>query len=112
MRKFRLDRENGKLWGVCAGISNMTGWDVTLVRVGLVLVTIAGAFPWTLIAYGVAAWAAKPRSRFAEERKPAARISTYDVKHKMTDLDRRMMEVESHVAGPESRLAKEIEALR
>ena len=116
MSKFRLDRENGKLWGVCAGISRMTGWDVTLVRIGVVLVTIAGAFPWTLIAYGAAALIAKPGGRydrsFEEGARAPARLSTYDVKHKMSDLDRRMMEVETQVAGPESRLAREIDALR
>jgi phage shock protein C len=49
--KFYLDRQNKKWKGVCAGIAEYTGIDVTWVRVATVLVTIMGAFPWTLIAY-------------------------------------------------------------
>ena len=41
-RDFHLDRRNGKLMGVCAGIGNHFGWDVTLVRVAFVLATILG----------------------------------------------------------------------
>src|SRR5690242_15527425 len=60
-KSFYLDKSNGKLMGVCAGIADYTGWDATLIRIGLVLVTLLGCFPWTLIAYGVVAWVAKPR---------------------------------------------------
>jgi len=36
--------------GVCAGIAEWLGWDVTLVRVGYVLVSIlSAAFPGILI---------------------------------------------------------------
>ena len=60
--RFETDRENGKLLGVCAGIANATGVDVTIIRVGFVLATILGGFPWTLIAYGIAAMVGKPRT--------------------------------------------------
>lgn len=39
---FRLDKVNGKFMGVCSGIANLFGWDVTLVRVGFALGTIFG----------------------------------------------------------------------
>lgn len=39
---FRLDKVNGKFMGVCSGIANMFGWDVTLVRLGFALGTIFG----------------------------------------------------------------------
>ncbi len=39
---FRLDKVNGKFMGVCSGIANTFGWDVTLVRVGFALGTIFG----------------------------------------------------------------------
>jgi phage shock protein C len=114
-RKFYLDKENGKWMGVCAGIARMTGWDATLVRVGLVVVTLAGAFPWTLIAYFAAGLIAKPRSRrFAEDDAPArtGRLSTAGLSNSMTDMDRRLAEVESYVTNGNSSLAREIEALR
>lgn len=41
-RTFRLDRSNGKLGGVCAGISNYFGLDVTMVRIVFVLGTLIG----------------------------------------------------------------------
>ena len=68
-RKFELDREQGKLLGVCAGLANHSGIDVTLIRVAVVLVTLMGAFPWSLFAYAAAAFFAQrrttaPRSRF------------------------------------------------
>jgi len=49
-RGFRLDKMRGKIMGVCAGIANYFGVDVTLVRVAFVLATILG-FGTALIAY-------------------------------------------------------------
>lgn len=39
---FHLDKANGKVFGVCAGIANHFGIDTTLVRVGFVLGTLIG----------------------------------------------------------------------
>ena len=36
-RGFRLDKDNGKLMGVCAGIGEYFGIDPTLVRIGFVV---------------------------------------------------------------------------
>lgn len=41
-----------KLAGVCQGLANHYGWDVTLTRVIAVLLTIA-VFPLGLVAYGL-----------------------------------------------------------
>jgi phage shock protein C len=37
---FRLDKTNGKVFGVCAGIGDYFGIDPMLVRIGFVLATI------------------------------------------------------------------------
>jgi phage shock protein C len=113
-RKFSLDRANGKVMGVCSGISDYTGWDVTLVRVGLVLVTLAGLFPWTVIAYFVAALIAKNQSKGFEGERHGARLktSTADLRDSMRDIDHRMAEVENFVTSPNARLAQEIDSLR
>ena len=113
-RTFYLDRRNGKLMGVCAGIADYTGWDVTLVRVGLVLATIVGGFPWTLIAYGVAAWVAKPQPEgLGELDSPRPyRSSLREARDSMRDLDRRLAEVDSFVTQSNSSLAREIDSLR
>ena len=115
-KRFYLDRANGKLFGVCAGIARHMGWDPTFVRVGVVLVTLLGAFPWTLIAYGAAAMIAKnrPGSAYEEEEAPvrAPRMSAYELNRSMRDIDRRMAEVETYVTAPNTGLAREIESLR
>lgn len=48
-RRFSLDRRNGKLMGVCAGIGRHFGIDTTLVRVGFVLGTLLGFGSFILI---------------------------------------------------------------
>jgi phage shock protein C len=56
-RPFTLDRSNGKLMGVCAGLAAATGTDVTLVR----LAAVAGLFilgPVAIAMYLVAGWVA------------------------------------------------------
>jgi phage shock protein C len=47
---FRLNKERGKVMGVCAGIADRFNIDVTLVRVGFVIGTLAG-FGSLLIVY-------------------------------------------------------------
>lgn len=41
-KNFRLDRSNGKIWGVCAGIANYFGIDPMLVRIGFAASVIIG----------------------------------------------------------------------
>ena len=53
-RGFRLDRQNGKLMGVCAGIARHFGIDTTLVRVGFVLGTLLGFGSFILIYLAIA----------------------------------------------------------
>ena len=41
-RGFRLNKQRGKVMGVCAGIADYFGWDVTLVRIAWVAGTLIG----------------------------------------------------------------------
>ena len=114
-KRFYLDKANGRIFGVCSGIARHMGWDPTFVRVGVVLITLLGAFPWTLIAYGAAAMIAKnrPVDGYGEEAPVRlARTSTYELNRSMRDIDRRMAEVETYVTAQNTGLAREIEALR
>ena len=109
-KRFEVDRANGKIAGVCAGIANATGLDATIIRIAMVLVTILGAFPWTLIAYGVAAMIGQPRrgERHALARSPNGEES----RERMRSLDLRMQAIETYVTSSNSQLAREIEDLR
>lgn len=120
---FYLDKGNAKWLGVCAGIADYTGIDVTMVRIGAVVLTCIGGFPWTLIAYWVAAWMApnKP-SQFAAETKEDTKFwqgvraspgrSVRDVRSRFRDIDRRLADIETYVTSSNSRLSQEIEKLR
>jgi phage shock protein C len=61
--QFYLDKQNAKWKGVCAGISDYTGVDVLWVRLGAVILTLAGGFPWTLVAYFGAPHGSPTKSR-------------------------------------------------
>jgi phage shock protein C len=117
-RKFEVDRANGKIAGVCAGVANMTGWDVTIVRVGLVLLTLTIAFPWSLIAYAVAAFVGQQKSgdahapsRSASRSAPRS-PSREETRERVRSLDLRMQAIETYVTSSNSQLAREIEELR
>lgn len=121
--KFYLDKRNGKFLGVCSGIADYTGIDATWVRVGTVLLTVIGGFPWTVIAYFITAWVAdvKPREfydmdpeeeRFWQNVRARPRATVRDVRSRFRDIDRRLADIETHYTSSQSRLAREIESLR
>jgi phage shock protein C len=39
---FRLDKANGKVMGVCAGLANYTGIETVWIRVGFLAATLIG----------------------------------------------------------------------
>jgi len=120
--KFYLDKKNKKWLGVCAGIADYTGVDVTLVRIGLVLLTFLGNGV-TILAYFVAAWLApvKPRdlahetpedAKFWQGVRASPARTVRDVRSRFREIDRRLADVETYVTSSNSRLAREIEQLR
>jgi phage shock protein C len=111
-RKFELDRANGKLLGVCAGLAKTTGWDATLIRVAMVVATLA--FHWTLLFYFVAAWVGKrgKANRFDSLGGTTPKRSSLDLRRSTTEIDRRLAEVDTYVATQNTSLAREIESLR
>ncbi|HEX8511962.1 MAG TPA: PspC domain-containing protein [Allosphingosinicella sp.] len=57
---FTLDKANGKLMGVCAGLADSIGADATLIRLAAVLsVLVLG--PVAILLYLVAGWVAPER---------------------------------------------------
>ncbi len=54
---YARDRVNGKILGVCAGLSRAIDWDPTLVRtIALLAVLLLG--PFTILAYLLTGWLA------------------------------------------------------
>ena len=121
--KFYLDKRNAKWLGVCAGIADYTGVDVTLVRIGFVVLTFLGAAGVSIPAYFVIAWMApnKPRelaaqspeeAKFWQQVRRSPRQTVREVRSRFRDVDRRLADVEAYVTSSNSRLAREIEQLR
>ena len=114
-KRFAVDKANGKLAGVCAGIGDHLGVDPTIVRIAFVLGAVIGSVTLVLIAYGVLAFVGQEQG--ASRRKPAravtsGRQSREETRERIRDIDRRMQEIETYVASPNNRLAREIDELR
>lgn len=120
--RFYLDKRNGKVLGVCAGIADYTGFDVTLVRIIMVaalLFSSGGVIPL----YFIAAWIAddKPRElasndpehqRFWQGVRQSPARTARDIRSRFRDIDRRLGDVEHYVLTENRSLAREIEQLR
>lgn len=120
--KFYLDRQNAKWKGVCAGIADYTGIDVTIVRIGMVLGTVLGSGA-LIIVYVAAAWLAPQKPLELSEQTPedakfwqgvraSPRRTVRDVRSKFRDIDRRLADVETYVTSSNTSLSREIEKLR
>ncbi|MEW9855397.1 PspC domain-containing protein [Novosphingobium sp. M1R2S20] len=116
---FYLDKSNAKLAGVCSGLADYTGVDPLWVRIATVFLTLFVSFI-TIPIYVVTALVAdkKPFSHYseAEEERMLRRMSRRRNKHRvrseLSDLDRRVAEVERHYSSSNARLAAEIDSLR
>ena len=71
--RFYLDKRNGKIMGVCAGIADYFGWDVTLVRIGFAIGAIMGGGS-TILAYLAIGWIANAKPNTAAATKPMRTI--------------------------------------
>ncbi len=121
--KFYLDKRNSKFLGVCAGIADFTGVDVTWIRVGFALsVLLTGGFPM-LPAYFIVAWVAEKKpyalydqdadsQKFWQNALVAPQRTIRDVNSSFRDIDRRLRDIEGYVTSSNRRLASEIDSLR
>lgn len=133
--QFYLDKSNAKLAGVCSGIADYTGVDTLWVRIAAVLLTFFVSFVTIPIYIAVALMADKrPMSLYseAEEERLLRRMerrrnrqgyglmrSTREAPNRsgllrgeLSDIDRRVAEMEAHYTSSNSRLAAEIDSLR
>ncbi len=114
-KPFRVNCEERKVMGVCAGIADHFDIDVSLVRVGMAL-AILTTFPMVLVAYfilGAIASDGRHRRRSAPAGAPRLdKVSAEATRQRMRDLDARMQAVESYVTNSNTALAREIDELR
>jgi len=120
--RFYRDKRNGKVMGVCAGIADYTGFDVSLVRICFIAMMFMSGGSM-LPVYFIAGFVAPDRpSGFASEdprdqkfwqgvRASPARAAG-DIRSPFRDLDRRLADIESYVTTENRSLAREIEQLR
>jgi phage shock protein C len=120
--KFYLDKRHGKFMGVCSGIADYTGLDVTLVRIMFVsAVLMSGGSVLPL--YFVAGFIAddKPRELAIEDKeeklfwqgvRQSPTRTARDIRGRLRDIDRRLADIESYVTTENRSLAREIEQLR
>ena len=120
--RFYRDKRNGKVMGICAGIADYTGFDVTLVRICMIaalFLSSGSIIPF----YFIAGWISpvKPREldyadredqRFWQGVRASPARSTRDIRGRFKDIDRRLADIESYVTTENRTLAREIEQLR
>ena len=120
--KFYLDKRHGKVMGVCSGIADYTGFDVTLVRIFLILGIFMGGGALIPV-YLLAGWIAddKPRElvaddpeekRFWQGVRQSPTRTARDIRARFREIDRRLADVESYVLTSNRSLEREIEQLR
>ena len=119
--KFYIDRQNKKVLGVCAGIADYTGIDVTLVRVGVALLALMTQ-GLVIPAYFITYWIAPEKpfglyedaedAKFWQGVRSNPSRSTAEVRSKFRDIDRRLADIETLYTSRNSRLSDEIDALR
>jgi len=120
--RFYRDTVNGKVMGVCAGIADYTGMDVTLIRIMMLAAILLGSGS-PIVLYFIAGWVTpkKPHGldyvddedkRFWQGVRASPTRSARDIRSRMRDIDRRLADIESYVTTENRSLANEIERLR
>ena len=119
--RFYRDKQNGKVMGVCAGIADYTGFDVSLVRVcflAAVFMSGGGILPFYIIAGIItpkkpqAFEADREEQQFWQGVRASPARAARDIRSRFKDIDRRIADIESYVTTENRSLAKEIEQLR
>jgi phage shock protein C len=120
--RYYRDKRNGKFMGICAGLANYTGFDVTLVRLAMVAAVILSSGS-ILLVYLIAGMVSPDRpheleTADVEERefwrsvRRSPTRTARDIRLRLKDIDRRLGDVESYVTTENRSLAREIEQLR
>lgn len=119
-QRFYRDRNNGKIMGVCAGLADYFGWNVTFVRI-LAIIALCWFPPITLLVYFVLGFLLpiKPDKLYEWDtddqywrsvRRSAAETFR-DVRHRFREIDLRLQRMEGYVTSRHYDLDKEFRDL-
>jgi phage shock protein C len=119
--KLYPNSEDGLIAGVCAGLADFFGFDLTLTRV--LVVIGAFLFPTLIVVYVILAILVKKRPGAPRRStpmdedlqrqvraEPHATLST--VRHRFRELDLRLQRLEKYVTSKRFRLDREFEGLK
>ena len=112
------DKPNGKISGVCAGVAEYLGWDVTAVRIGWIVATIFWA-PVMIGAYVLMSWLLNPKpdaasigAAWAQTPMPsdptAPRHRFAEVKARFDRLEAKLRAMETVVTSREFQMDREL----
>lgn len=119
-QRFYRDRRNGKIMGVCAGVADYFGWNVTFVRI-IAVVALCWFSAATIIAYVVLGLVLpdKPERPYdwdtGEEYWRSVRRSANDtfrdVRYRFRDMDAKLQRMEGYVTSGRYDLDREFRDL-
>jgi phage shock protein C len=104
-RKFQLNKRDGKLMGVCAGLADYTGIDPLWIRIATVLAVLAG-FGSLLLVYLIVGLAAndQPAGYDAFDHRPPLASRS--------EMDHWRGDVEHYYSASNPHLSRTIDGLR
>ncbi|HET6656217.1 MAG TPA: envelope stress response membrane protein PspC [Gammaproteobacteria bacterium] len=119
-QRFYRDRRNGKLMGVCAGLADYFGWNVTFIRILAIV-----AFCWfnviTLFVYLLLGFLlpTKPErlydwdtdDEYWRSVRRSASETFRDVRHRFREMDVRLQRMEGYVTSRQYNLDKQFRDL-
>ncbi len=121
-KRFYRSREDKMLFGVCGGLAQRFGWDATIVRIAVVVLSLLGAAGLFVIAYLIAA-VIVPKAPFGGSHispeedafwrgvSDRPRATFGNLKYTFMDLEDRLKTLEQRVTSDEWRLRKEFRDL-
>lgn len=121
--RFYRNKRDGKVLGICSGIADYTGLDVSLVRfmmLAAIFMSGGGVIPFYFIAGMIAPdrpreldYTSDPeQQRFWQGVRASPARSARQIRSQLRDVNRRLADVESYVLSENRSLAREIEDLR
>ena len=116
------DRDNGMIFGVCAGLADYFGFDVKVTRI---CVAVGGLFffPTVIVIYVILGLLLDPtpelsRDRAGEDSELRRRVRSEphttlrSVRYRFRELDRRLQRLEKYVTSRKYKLDRELDGLK